>query len=601
MKGTEYTVDNATIIQDTDSDGSQVNDADGLGAAVIAYGSGTKLTISNSYIETTGAGKSALYIGGGADVIVKNSTLIANSGTLYDTYMSSANTSGMLSSPWILGVDNARGNARTVSMVGAGSTETFVDSTVIAAGWGAMSTDMGSYLRMDVINTTVEAETGYAAFAISRIQETYYGSTLTSGVIGMIMMGGQADFTSYTGGEVITIKRMEASGEGKDSYYGAETDEVITEVVSEQVAEGETVTSSITTDGVGFEMHTMMGSDAVNGVTLRDGTSLETGEAAFVVKSGFGEVTVDDATITLNASKYTGETVFLQVMDNDDAFAGESAGTSFDEYFWEPAGWSFQFGTLDQDEWEDGQYDTMDYGTEGGSNYGQWTVTVDLTDTDIEGDMWNSSGYWNQGASLMQVSIGEGATVTGVISSGAYQHYAKTYEVGLYGYYEATGVDLEDNTWYNTYSGTWDNVDYISIVVNTPYYYGANGTEITITDGGVWNVTDTSFVTALSVDGGEINGVAGIYKVTVTVEDMDNQAGTVTVASCEQVEWDGGDINIAAEDNTTLYVIVPEGSDIDDIIVVGESLGYAAEEYEGQYFGSFYVVGEGVLETPLDY
>lgn len=612
VESVPYKLTGSTIRLNSSSEGGNTNDFTGLGAAVSAYGNGTLLEITGSDIETSGVVKPALYISGGADVIIRNSRLATLGGDVYDTYLSNANQTSMIGAPWHLGIDNALGNSRCVNLMGKGTTETVIDSEVYAAGWGALSVDDGSYMRMDVINTKVDVDEGYGAFAIAQVTENYYGTDFNCGVLDFIMMGGHVNFGSYTGGDEITVRRMEVKDEGQDidTYYAQESDEVIAVVSSEAIPEGETIYSNIFSDRFGFEMHSMMLNDTVNSITLTEKTTLATGETSFIVKSGFAEIRIDDSTVFTGESPYTGETVFLQVMDNDDGFCGLTnfQYSTFGEYFWEPDGWSFEFkDTIDTDDYDlqgSAAYDVKDYGTEGNKTLDQWWTKVELTNTDIVGDLWNSTGYWTQGGSDLYVTIGENASVTGVISSGAYQHYAKTYEVGLYGYYSATGeeaVPLEENAWYNSEnSGSWENAKYISVVANTPFFYGANGTEVTLTDGGVWDMTDVSFVTALAIDGGVLKGTDGIYKVTLNVTDRDNQVDDVTVASCEEMVWDGGNIALAAEDNCTVYVIVPTGESIDDIVVVGESLGYGAKEFEAQYFGSFYDPELGLLAEPMD-
>ncbi len=612
VESVPYELADAVIRLNSASVGGETNDFTGLGAAVSAYGDGTLLEITDSDIETTGVVKPALYISGGADVIIRNSRLAAMGGEVYDTYLSNANQQSMIGAPWHLGINNALGNSRCVNLMGAGTTETVIDSEIYAAGWGGLSVDDGSYMRMDVLNTSVEVDEGYGAFAIAQVTENYYGVNMNAGVLDFIMMGGHVNIGSYTGGDEITVRRMEVkdAGEGIDTYYAQETDEVIAVVSSDAVAEGETVYSTVASDRFGFEMHSMMLNDTVNTITLKENTTLTTGEASFIVKSGFAEITVDNATVTTGASPYTGETVFLQVMDNDDGFCGLTnfQYSAFGEYFWEPDGWSFEFSdTIDTDDYDlqgSAAYDVKDYGTEGSKDLDQWWTKVNLADTAVVGDIWNSTGYWTQGGSDLYVTIGENASVTGVISSGAYQHYAKTYEVGLYGFYSASGEDtvpLEDNAWYNSEnSGSWDNSKYISVVDNTPFFYGANGTEVTVQNGGIWNLTGASFVTALTVDGGSIENLAAIYEVHLDVTDRDNQVDAVTVASCEEVAWNGGDIALSAGDNTTIFVLLPAGTDIDQVILVGQSLGIGAKDFEGLYLGSFYDPAVGLLESPMD-
>ena len=612
VEGVPFELSGAAIRMNSGSVGGNTNDFTGLGAAVSAYGEGTLLEITDSDIETAGVVKPALYISGGADVIVRHSRLAALGGEVYDTYLSNANQQSMIGAPWHLGIDNALGNSRCVNLMGKGTTETVIDSEIYAAGWGGLSVDDGSYMRMDVIHTDIDVDEGYGAFAIAQVTENYYGVDMNAGVLDFIMMGGHVNIGAYTGGDEITVRRMEVKdeGEGIDTYYAQETDEIVAVVASDAVAKGETIPSRIASDRFGFEMHSMMLNDTVNTITLKEGTSLTTGEASFIVKSGFAEITVDDAVVTTGSSPYTGETVFLQLMDNDDGFCGLTnfQYSTFGEYFWEPDGWSFEFAdTIDTDDYDlqgSAAYDVKDYGTEGSKALDQWWTKVNLSSTDVVGDIWNSTGYWTQGGSDLYVTIGENASVTGVISSGAYQHYAKTYEVGLYGFYGAAGEDsvpLEENTWYNSEnSGHWENAKYISVVDNTPFFYGANATEVTVTDGGVWNMTDVSFVTALTVDGGSIKNLGAIYEVKLDVTDRDNQVDDVTVADYKTIDWDGGDIRLSAADNRTVYVLVPTGANIEDVIVTGESLGYGAKAFESQCFGSFYDPEQGLLASPMD-
>lgn len=612
VEGVPYTLSGADIDLNSQSAGGHTNDFTGLGAAVSAYGEGTVLTIENSDIETGGVVKPALYISGGADVIVRNSRLAALGGEVYGTYLSNANQTGMIGAPWHLGINNARGNSRCINLMGKGTTETVIDSEVYAAGWGALSVDDGSYMRMDVVNSTVDVDEGYGAFAIAQITENYYGVDMNAGVLDFIMMGGHVNIGSYTGGDEIDIRRMQVKGDGEgiDTYYAEEGDELVATVSSEAVPAGETVRSTISSERFGFEMHSMMLNDTVNTITLKEGTALETGEAAFIVKSGFADITIDDASVTVGESPYTGERVLLQLMDNDDGFCGLTnfQYSTFGEYFWEPDGWSFEFAdTIDTDDFDlqgSAGYDVRDYGDVACKSLDPWWTNLTLENTAIEGDVWNSTGYWTQGGSALSVTIGEGARLTGVISSGAYQHYAKTYEVGLYGFYGASGSDsvpLEENAWYNSEnSGSWENAKYISVVANTPYYYGANDTAVTVSDGGVWDVTGACLLTELRVDGGTVNGLGGIYELTLSVAGLDNQVDAVTVERCTAVDWVGGDIDLAAANNTTVYLLLPEGAEVSDYARAGESLGIGAKEFEGQYFGSFYVPGQGLLAEPLD-
>jgi hypothetical protein len=84
------------------------------------------------------------------------------------------------------------------------------------------------------------------------------------------------------------------------------------------------------------------------------------------------------------------------------------------------------------------------------------------------------------------------------------------------------------------------------------------------------------------------------------VNNRENQVDEVTVIDCIPVDWDGGDIQLEAEDIYTIFVLVPQGQNIDDVIAVGENLGYGAKNFEGVYLGSFYDPDLGLLDSPMN-
>jgi hypothetical protein len=260
----------------------------------------TVLTVINTSVVTKGVAKLALFVDNGADVIVKSSKLMAYGGTLYDTYMSNAVQNTMLTPPWILGMDNKYANARASNLMGRYSTETLVDSEIYASGWGALSVDDGKYMRMDTINTDVNVEnTGYGAFAIGMSTAYHYGARFDVGRYAMVMMGGHATFTSYTGGNEITIRKMKAAGTGIDEFRAIEDTSKadIATVSSAEIKPGKKVYSKIDSDSIGFSVHSMMLSDALSTVKLLGGTRVTTEDKLFQIKSGFAEFTIDHADV----------------------------------------------------------------------------------------------------------------------------------------------------------------------------------------------------------------------------------------------------------------------------------------------------------------
>ena len=82
----KVTISNSKIILDSESDGTDVNDFAGYGAGVASFGDGTLTVIEDSEISTNGVAKSAVFTDGGADLVVKGSTLSSSGGTIYEDY-----------------------------------------------------------------------------------------------------------------------------------------------------------------------------------------------------------------------------------------------------------------------------------------------------------------------------------------------------------------------------------------------------------------------------------------------------------------------------------------------------------------------------------
>ena len=520
----EYTVSNVTIIMDTDADGSDTSDFGGLGAAIAAIGNGVVLTVEDSYIETTGVAKLALYTDDGAVSIVKNSTLISNGGVLYDGFYSTADTTMMVSPPWVLGLggDETEGvNARTTNIMGTNSVGVYIDSYFYASGWGALSTDNGSGNTMVVINTYVEVEnSGYGAYTIGETTEEYYGSTMDVSTYAIIMTGGEATFQSYTAGQEIAVYKQDG---GTDDYgIYSEGTQVYT-ASSEAVTEG-TVYSSIVSENFGFMCHSN-GTTGYNIINILDGTTVSTEDAVVLIKKINAVVNIDDATIE------SGNGVLLQIIDNDDDYIGvdstlewgfddsygHSYGThmpSFNQVFEEEDGYS--------NEWM-----VNEYGLAGDSS-SNWTAELNITNATIDGDVWNSTGYVGSNpATTLTVNLGEGAVLTGLISAGAFSHTTKYATVG---------------------DGDWSGASALGHVTNIVYSNGANLVNVTLTDGAVWYVDADSYIDSLSVD--ETSSVVVADGVTLTVGDETYTGETIGA----EVSEDLGAADTADEDVSAIVV-----------------------------------------------
>ncbi len=502
-----YSVSNASFEMNTDADGSTTNDFSGLGAAVLATGKGVTVEISNSNIETTGVAKLALFTDNGAVSIVRNSTLTSNSGTIYDGYVSTADQTMMVAPPWVLGLGGPLCNARTTNIMGNYSTAAYIDSTFNAGGWGALSTDSGTNMHMVVINTTVNVEdSGYAAYTIGDSTEDYYGVTENVSTYANIMTGGVATYQSYVGGTDIDL--VQFNGE-TDEYGHGQGGDVVATVSSGALVPGKVVKSVINAEEFGFMCHAN-GATGYNIVNLLDGTEVNTGDAIFLVKKINSIFNVDNAVLN------SGTGVLLQLIDNDDDYVGldfsatwgmdngyghtyGSHMPTFNSTFHEEAGYSNAFAV-----------NTTDVAK-------NWTSELNLTNTAVEGDIWNSTGYVGSNpATTLTVNLGEGAELTGVISAGAFSHTTKDAKVG---------------------EGDWSEASVLGHVTNIVNSNGKNLVNVALSGNAVWNVKGDSVIDSLTVGG--VAKVVVPAGVTLTVGDKTYTGTTIAAEGAASGEASG--------------------------------------------------------------
>ncbi len=482
VRDSDYTLKNSSIHMNTASDGKDVNDFAGYGAAVAAYGDST-VTIEDSEISTTGVAKAATFADAGADLIVKNSKLGVNGGNIYKEYKSTANQAYMINPPWVLGIS---GSARTTNVMGEGTTGTYVDTDIYAKDWGAVSIDTGSNMKLTLVNSDVTVDgSGYGAYAIGEGTEEYFlGTDFDVQTYATILTGADVTLASYTGGDKIDVTKITDGSK-------------VATVASEKVADGTVVPSTVTSDNFGFMFH-HNAPTGTNNLSLEEGTTVETGNATFLVKKVNNNIHVDGAEIS---SK---DGVLLQMIDNDDDMVGayndETFGMpTFNYTFSEKDGWSSTWGT-----------EVKDSG---------WVTNADFTDVDLNGDVYNGTGYTANGAQTLNLSLGKNAALTGAIASTEIQHKDKTFTY----YDESKGYDAA------TAAAAADKLGH---VINQVHYNGENDVNVELTDNAVWTVDGTSLVTKLTIgadasivydkaydaDGKEITLEAGKTYENVTVE-----------------------------------------------------------------------------------
>ena len=179
-----YTVANSKIVLS----GKGRSDFDGIAAGALAS-QGATLILKNDRITMNGVVSTAATATENGTLKVYRSTLIANGGPLPSGYVPRIGP-GMMEPPAPLRLS---GDARTTLTMGQAKSY-FYDSTIIARGWGALSTDAahGAYVEAD--NCDIRTiRSGYGAYADngatvvinhSRMQVASYGGVIAgTGVI----------------------------------------------------------------------------------------------------------------------------------------------------------------------------------------------------------------------------------------------------------------------------------------------------------------------------------------------------------------------------------------------------------------------------------
>ncbi len=501
-EGTELELTGSIIAQDF-GEGRGASDFSGLGAMVIASDH-ADVTLDAMNIVTYGILRAAFISDEYASVMVRDSmvrAMGANSLTdLFEGYANGANMRLMLSPPWVLGIQGA---VRVGNMLGESSTLSVVNSSVTSGGWAVLSTDAGRNARMNVVDSTLRVlpedeggmtsgpfaygadyGTGYGTYLIGNSVQNFYGVNFEGMTYASIFTGGEAYYRSSNG----EIGLLDASGGEIETVVGGGQPTVIDTVFG------------FMTDG-GAAIHVL------------DGTQVNSREASFLYKAGNVEILVDDAQLN------PGSGVILQMIDNDDRTVGGSM-EAFNTEFNEDAGWPSENGNVTPDGIgvvggppggpPPGGPDGMGDGPGGppgppggpGGAMGPIAepgVAMSLTNGDYRGDVFNGTGYYMQGAVPLEVTIGEGASLTGAITLTETRH-------------------VDENGEQNTYF-TINEYYYLGHVENRNYRNGFSEVDVILEDGGVWTVTGESYLSSLAVNSGSVVGAGG-RDVILTVDGV---------------------------------------------------------------------------------
>jgi hypothetical protein len=281
---TVYTITNPSI----NLNGHGGDDFAGYGAGIMATGD-SNVVVENAKINTTGAIRTAIWAGGNALLLVKNSEILASDGDNVDFPF------GMMNEvPWILGL---KGNLRATNVLGA-ARATYLNSRVAAENWGALSTDSNyEGASLTAINTDIiiYGESGYGSYADMAVQNYYYGSRFDVPTYGLIVAAGAC-------GAVFAKSSLANVGEGLYQQIPAEHRDEVTTVKS---------------GGFGVMWHQNKGGT----VTVKEKTEFDCEKTIFLIKSSLNNtavpnIVVDDAVLDSASG------VILHLMESDDPGMG---------------------------------------------------------------------------------------------------------------------------------------------------------------------------------------------------------------------------------------------------------------------------------------
>ena len=476
VDGGKYALKGAKLHMPTESDGREVCDFVGLGSAVAAF-NGARVEIEDCEIATEGVAKCTVYADDGSDVVIKNCRLSAMGGRLYEGYVNSADFNYMVAPPWVLGIT---GNARGTNLMGEKASMVIVDTDVKARNWGALSTDNGEHNLLAVVDSDLAVVGGPAD------GKDPYHKTWGSGY-GTYILGADEDFRGARihAGTYIGIARdgnaVYRSSRGPVRYVSPTTGEVLYE------GEGKGRITELHSDVFGIMAH------GFADLTLTEGTVMETGSAAFLLRCGGVKIHVKDG-----ARIRPADGVLLQIIDDDDATVGvdwsSKVELEFHTEFREKEGWPSENGQISSLMPPPDPSDMPPPPPPGDDAPPppQFDVHFDAAGVTLAGNLYNGSGYYGQKAKQLYVTLGEGAELTGAISA-------------------TETIHVDENGKQNT-RFTIDQYYYLGHVANRPFHNGENDVEVTLKAGSVWNVAGAGILSALTVEEG------AVLKGTVTVD-----------------------------------------------------------------------------------
>jgi len=444
--------------------GNGDDDFAGYGAAIMSSGENTTLIVDGATVVTQGAIRTAAVADVGSNLIVKNSSLTANSGQNDVGYIPNVALGTMKNVPWMLGLV---GNNRATNLLGKNTRATYINSTVTAENWGVLSTDAGrdgaKDMQLTAINSNVviSGKSGYGTYVIADSRNAFYGTHIDVADYAAIVVNGRLVFAAST---AENVRRL-----NKDLEIG---------LTSAELRALERRPTTVRSRRFGI----MIWSHYAN-VDISDDTTFDTEQAIFLVKSAAAVINVDGSG---GARLNPKNGVLLQLMETDNPGAKEII-----------KGLRMTIGVYNEPEAPPVRNDSFDV-----TNAHDTDVIANFSDIELKGDFYNSSRSdpkpdAPEGRNL--VLHLKDSSLEGVVTASSAHHAVK----------RITALEY----------------DQLGEVTNTPAAAINNGVVVDL-DGSDWTVTGTSHLTRLSVDKGSSVMAPPGMAVSMTVDGTATQIET---------------------------------------------------------------------------
>lgn len=542
-----------------------------IGLSVSGDASGEPVVIENGRIELQQTGTGISLTGGSAvidNVVVWNTATegVSASGDAVATlknvvvYGAQDIETYRRGSPFALGL---AGSMRVTNAVGQ-SQITYEDSLVVSGSWAPLSTDSGTTVCLTTRNVLAGvgwlevAEDGREYTATKEVNGVTYGFTL-------------GDSANYNSGYVSYCDSGFHNYYYDSEFYG--TDYVI--ILSSSVSSATMVNDKCYSDRIGIMWHKNQG-----GTVDITGGSLYADRCLFMMK-GYSDLDTDGcfANLLVDGTELSvgEENVLLQLMTSDDCGLNYEA-LQVPEIEDDFSQVECLLGTMVQKTYSEGFPPATMYvfdvdGEEVGvsaEEYDAFTAqnptaepvmveyepqqdcSATFKNLAVEGDIYNA--VW-RAYQAVDVTF-DNAEITGVISS-AWANHVDTEGNALPG-----GTVIEADSSLDCHLGIGRVKNTAAPAVNNPVY-------LTLENGAVWNVTGTSYLAKITVDGAVINGAVTVDGKAVDVSADGSWEGdiVVTPAAGSEVTW--------ADYQAWLVSILPEISpfpeEVGEIVLATES------------------------------